>query len=184
MTDQPTEPVEPDDDDTGDGTDTDDDREPIEGDEAAPPATPDGPSLEAKLNEAGKATIAYHKKLTKILGDDADRHECPTCEGIGVVWGEQPTDAELVHPENLVTCDACAGWGRVLTGSKNPEHITAICTACAANGFITRPAAPAAVAYLPPAAETAPQTVSGQMIPGVGFVPFGESEPIPGTNVT
>ena len=89
-----------------------------------------------------------------------------------------------MHPDNLVTCASCAGYGRVLTGSKAPEHYTAICTSCAGNGFITQPTVVPPVSYLPPAVDTAPQTVSGQLIPGVGFVPFGESEPVPGTNVT
>jgi len=86
-----------------------------------------------------------------------------------------------VHPDNLVTCEACNGYGLVETGSKNPDHITAICTACSAMGYITKAAQPSNVAPLPTYVPPTDQPIAGQYVPGRGFVPYGSTEPIPGS---
>ena len=133
------------------------------------------------------ATQSYHTRIVNILGRDMEDKVCPTCEGFGFYDGPDPTAAhsdlpsDFVHPDNYVTCQDCNGYGEILSGSKNPAHAVVTCTKCSGLGYkIETVAAPSAPVYtLPTAENTSPQ--NGTYIPGRGFIPYGATEPLPGT---
>jgi hypothetical protein len=126
--------------------------------------------LERALND-------QRKRLEKIVGVELAGKECPTCDGMGYLPQGAADEPELVHPENLVTCEPCNGYGVVVTGSRNPDHVTAMCTSCAGNGFITKPLATTNVTPITPYTEspalTPVQAQMGTMMPDGTFVPFG-----------
>lgn len=142
---------------------------------------PAGPSSEAVMQAADKENRRYMKKLETILGPDEARHECVYCNGLGVAWGEQGATPDYVHPDNLVMCETCNGWGQVLTGAKNEMHYLAMCIKCAGNGYETVPAQPSNVATITPYTPPTDQPIAGQFVPGKGFIPYGSTEPIPGS---
>lgn len=171
------------DDDETPGLEPDEDDEQGEADAATPPA-PEPPSSEAVLKKADAENRRYHKKIDSIFGAKSGHIDCPTCEGLGIVWDDGKPEVDLVHPDNLVTCEACNGYGEVITGSKNPSHVTTICIQCNALGYITKTAQPALVAQLPPPAPEQAAPMNGQYVPGRGFIPYGATEPLPGTNLS
>jgi hypothetical protein len=144
--------------------------------ETAP--TPEFDASAEQWRQLDAANDAYIKKVVKIVGEDAPLVGCEHCSGRGFTLGEQEPEVPMVHPDNLVSCDACNGYGEIITGSRNPTHITSVCTACAGNGFITKPVVQAP-AYVPPAAPviTAQQAQYGTMLPDGTFVPLGAPAP-------
>jgi DnaJ-class molecular chaperone len=54
-----------------------------------------------------------------------------------------------------VTCDACNGYGSVITGSKAPGRETTVCIACSGNGYRTVTPQPENVTPLTPNADRA-----------------------------
>lgn len=134
-----------------------------------------------------QATQGYHTRIFNILGAEMEQKICPTCDGFGFADEQQVATSaaglpdDFVHPENYVTCDRCNGYGEILSGSKNPAHAVVTCTHCSGLGYrIEQAQIPqAAVSYLPPPVEA--QTLNGVYVPGRGFIPYGETEPIPGS---
>jgi hypothetical protein len=98
-------------------------------------ATDDG--SDALIKRAEKAQTNYAKRIRDIFGGGAPQYDCPTCSGLGLVWSIEEPQQELVHPDNLVTCEACNGYGSVITGSKAPGRETTVCIACSGNGYRT-----------------------------------------------
>jgi DnaJ-class molecular chaperone len=169
--------------------------EPTEPDESPDEAKPDDEDAEQEESEQTPAQAArshgsdeipkkleraltdQKKRLERIVGVSLDGKECPKCDGMGYMPEGTADEPEVVHPENLVTCEACNGYGQVVTGSRNPDHITAMCTSCAGNGFITQvaqlpPPTPIGVYTQPSSPLTAEQAQYGMMQPDGTFVPF------------
>jgi hypothetical protein len=76
-----------------------------------------------------------------------------------------------------VTCDACNGYGSVITGSKAPGRETTVCIACSGNGYRTETPQPENVLPMIPNAPapnaTQAQPVMGWQQPDGTFVPLG-----------
>jgi hypothetical protein len=168
-TEEPTEPTEPTEPATGD-----DDEE--EAETPASVAQRDGSADVAKKLE--RAVADQKRRLGKILDTDLDGCECPTCDGMGYTPGGLGAEPDFVHPDNLVACDACNGYGQIVTGSKHPSHHLAICTTCTGFGYITKQTAPQNVHTLPTHAPDAQAAQAGTLLPDGRFLPFGATEPI------
>lgn len=132
---------------------------------------------DALIKKAEKAQTNYARRIRDIFGDNAPQYDCPACNGLGLVWNTEEAQPELVHPDNLVTCDACNGYGSVITGSKAPGRETTVCIACSGNGYRTVTPQPENVTPLVPAqaqAQTSAQgPVMGWQQPDGTFVPLG-----------
>lgn len=164
---EPLEPIEP--------PDGDDDEE----EAAEPPATVaqrEGSADVAKKLE--RAVSDQKKRLARILDTDLEGCECPTCDGLGYTPGGMGEAPQFVHPDNLVACEACNGYGQLVTGSKNPAHELAICTTCTGFGYVTKQAQPQNVHTLPTHAPDAQAAQAGTLLPDGRFLPFGATEPI------
>jgi hypothetical protein len=132
---------------------------------------------DALIKRAEKAQTNYAKRIRDIFGDNAPQYDCPACNGLGLVWNLDEPAPELVHPDNLVTCDACNGYGSVITGSKAPGRETTVCIACSGNGYKTVTPQPENVTPLVPNSPVShgPQQtpVMGWQQPDGTFVPLG-----------
>jgi len=177
---EPAPPTEP-------GQPTPTEPEPDQPDNGDQPAEPEGqtPAQAAAalgsdelLKKADSANRAYHKKLAGILGDDPNRHECPTCQGLGVTWGEAEPALELLDAEDARPCEKCNAIGFVKTGSKNPQQATKPCNACGGRGWQNVVLAPAPVVPIITPQPAGEQPLAGQWVPGRGFVPYGQVDPI------
>jgi hypothetical protein len=132
---------------------------------------------DALIKRAEKAQTNYAKRIRDIFGDAAPQHDCPKCNGLGLVWNLGEDVPELVHPDDLVACDRCAGHGRVLTGSTVPENDTTVCGRCSGTGF--RVVTPQPENVTPITGNTtaydaqAQAPVMGWMGPDGQFVPLG-----------
>jgi rubrerythrin len=131
---------------------------------------------DALIKKAEKAQANYAKRIRDIFGDNAPQYDCPACNGLGLVWNLDEPTPELVHPDNLVTCDACNGYGAVITGSKAPGRETTVCITCSGNGYITKSAQPENVTPIQP---NAPTTFQPAQAPVMGFMgPDGVFQPL------
>lgn len=160
--------------------------EPIEPDEPDEPETPldappAGPSSEALMQAADKENRRYHAKLDKILGPDENRHECEACNGLGVKWGDDAPAPELVVAEDAEPCPKCNAFGLTLTGSKQPGQETKPCAGCGGRGWREKIVPLPPPVALPPYQQPVDTPVAGQYVPGKGFIPYGSTEPIPGS---
>lgn len=94
--------------------------------------------------------------------------DCPSCGGLSVI------PAELRPDPDLDTCRACGGLGQRLTGSRNAQAQTIVCTVCTGNGYIRRAPTPGQA----PAAEPVPLPVAGAgpsvpaLAPATGALPY------------
>jgi DnaJ-class molecular chaperone len=131
-----------------------DDADTVEEEEqtSAQAATDDG--SDALIKKAEKAQTNYAKQIRRIFGDNAPQYDCPACNGLGLVWNLDEPTPELVHPDNLVTCDSCNGYGSVITGSKAPGRETTVCIVCSGNGYRTVTPQPENVTPIVPNAPT------------------------------
>lgn len=124
-----------------------------------------------------RAITDQRKRLSKIVGVDLAGQECPTCDGMGYTVGGVGDAPDIVHPDNLVACEYCNGYGQVETGSRNPDHIHTICTKCGGLGYQTIAAQPSNVSQLPTPTSSAAQPVMGFLNPDGSFAPFGVNTP-------
>jgi hypothetical protein len=145
--------------------------------EQTPQAAAADDGSDALVKRAEKAQTNYAKRIRDIFGDNAPQYDCPACNGLGLVWNTEEAQPELVHPDNLVTCDACNGYGSVITGSKAPGRETTVCIACSGNGYKTITPQPENVTPITPtfaaAGVAAPAPVMGFMGPDGVFQPLG-----------
>jgi hypothetical protein len=137
-----------------------------------------------QIEKAERARATYNKRIDAIFGDAAPTLQCPTCDGLGRVWDAQPREPDLVHPDNLVTCEACNGYGSVITGSKAPGRETTVCIACSGNGYRTVTPQPENVTPLQPITNqtlaASPAPVMGWMGPDGVFQPLGTPNAVGG----
>jgi hypothetical protein len=145
--------------------------------EQTPQEAADDDGSDALIKKAEKAQTNYAKRIRDIFGDNAPQYDCPTCNGLGLIWELEVPTRKLKHPPELVPCQRCDGWGEVETGSKNPLHETTVCTACNATGWkVQTPQAENVTPILPNvstsnAAQATP--VMGWQQPDGTFVPLG-----------
>jgi hypothetical protein len=139
---------------------------------------------DALIKKAEKAQTNYAKRIRDIFGDNAPQYDCPACNGLGLVWNVDEPQQELVHPDNLVTCDACNGYGSVITGSKAPGRETTVCIACSGNGYRTVTPQPENVTPIVLNATAfdshTQQPVMGWQQPDGTFVPLGTPNAVGG----
>lgn len=139
---EPVEPIEPD--------DTDEE----EAEEAEPSAL-------AVVENIDKALTAEQKRhanaLRKALGEQWEHFaQCPLCQvdgyampyqpgeigpeqrdAIMTVMGESGPTRSATHPTKI-RCDACDGWGKLYTGSRDPAYEFDACVKCAGSGTMDK----------------------------------------------
>jgi hypothetical protein len=172
---EPTEPTEP------EPPQTD---EPSEDDEPSASAAAERDGSHALIEKAERANRNYTKRLREIFGADTTLYDCVHCNGLGITFEPEQTDgvpSDVKMAENLEVCEHCNGYGLNLTPSKNEDHMTAVCTKCSGIGYLVK-TTPAPVYEVPtPAAPAADTPIGGQWVPGRGFIPYGQTEPLPNT---
>lgn len=138
--------------------------------------------MDKKLEKEAKL---HEKRLGDIYGDQWEhRVMCPLCIGEGFMLpygpGELPaeqleamdalsgryTPPEYVEDSKYTMCEHCAGQGRTITGSKNPEHVTKLCDDCGGNGFKAKLYVPTPIATLP--APGSPEALNAGTPPNYG----------------
>jgi len=96
----------------------------------------------------------HENALKKIHGDHfADMAFCPLCLGQGflepIPAGNQPDEvweaitalsgrlqgSAFRHPDELVPCQRCDGYGQVATGAKNDHNAIILCDTCNGRGY-------------------------------------------------
>jgi len=106
---------------------------------AAPPAPPAeleppaGEPTEQQLKALDRETDRHLKKVGEIMGGFvAGFTPCSKCDGLGL---EQPGPEPRGH-DYFKTCETCAGFGQVLTGSLREGRNARDCPACGGNGYL------------------------------------------------
>lgn len=133
------------------------------------------------------ATKGYHTRIANLLGREMEDNICPTCDGFGFATAEQVQASttglpeDFVHPDEYVQCRSCNGYGEILSGSKNPGHAVVTCTKCSGLGYTIQAAHTNTTSATVYDFAPQPQTMNGTYVPGRGFIPYGETEPIPGS---
>lgn len=129
--------------------------------EAPAPAEPEisARDQEKMLRALEREASRHEREVAKIMGVDfAELANCPLCQIPGFVFPFQPgtehdearrsaveyylgaAEPDLVPSPTKARCDDCAGWGWVLSGARNPEHVREICDVCNGNGWVQRAA--------------------------------------------
>jgi hypothetical protein len=128
--------------------------------EAVPPAVQgmDETAMARMHKRVAQASATYAKKIAEILGDEAQMLElCPRCVGGGfpgfifpalmapvdadtkaavlLSIGEEAPNVSELDPYSR-RCDACKGWGRVLSGSRLNQQKTLQCLPCHGRGWV------------------------------------------------
>jgi hypothetical protein len=136
--------------------------EEIEGEDAEPEQEPEAPSEPSSLKlieDMEKALAAEAKRHSNALGKALGEHwvdfqECPLCQIAGYAMPYSPGEVEPAqrdaiarilgedvaptyrkHPRYRM-CAACAGMGKVDTGSLNPGFDLVPCDDCSGNGYV------------------------------------------------
>jgi hypothetical protein len=159
----------------------DEEEEAAEHEEAEAPA-PAPPSSEATLKKADAENRRYHKKLDAILGADSGHRECPACQGLGITWQQEEVPT-LLQAKSSERCDECDGWAIQRSGAREgTDQWSKPCEGCGGRGWKTKIAPPEVVATMPTPQLPTDTPIGGQYVPGKGFIPYGATEPLPGTN--
>jgi hypothetical protein len=128
-----------------------------------------------------KANSDHRKRLERLLGAPLEGQECPTCDTYGYVLGPKDETVPLTLAEDAEACEACGAYGEVLTGSKNPQQMVKPCSRCGGRGWREKLPPPQVVEPLPQWTPPVPEQQPGVYVPGRGFIPYGATEPLPGT---
>jgi rubrerythrin len=128
-----------------------------------------------------KANSDHRKRLERLLGAPLEGQECPTCDTYGYVLGPKDESVPLKAADDAEACDACDAFGEVLTGSKNPPQMVKPCSRCGGRGWREKLPPPQVVEPLPPWTPIPVTEQQGTFVPGRGFIPYGATEPLPGT---
>jgi hypothetical protein len=128
-----------------------------------------------------KANSDHRKRLERLLGAPLEGQECPTCDTYGYVLGPKDESVPLTLAEDAEACEACGAYGEVLTGSKNPQQMVKPCSRCGGRGWHEKVLPPPAILPVANTTPAEPAQLAGIMIPGRGFIPYGATEPLPGT---
>lgn len=107
-----------------------------------------------------RALVSHEKAMRKVMGEDFDAlAPCDACGGVGYTPPNVETVPELKHDPMTETCEACNGWGQVLTGALEGASPLRPCTTCNNSGYVTKAVELPAGVPLQPIAGTAPGTV-------------------------
>jgi hypothetical protein len=159
----------------------DEEEEAAEHEQAEAPA-PAPPDSEATIKRAEKENRRYHRAIDKIFGEDSGHRECPSCQGLGITWNAHEAAPDLKQAEDAEPCPTCNAYGVTITGSREPQQATKPCADCGGRGWrnVVKPLEPVAqMGVTPPPTDT---PIGGQYVHGKGFIPYGATEPLPGTN--
>jgi hypothetical protein len=164
------------------GLEQDEEEEAAEHEQAEAPA-PAPPSSEAVLKKADAENRRYHKKLDTILGPESGHRECPACQGLGITWAQAEDEPPLMKAEDAEPCPTCNAYGVTITGSREPQQATKPCADCGGRGWrnVVKPVPVPTPIVTPQAPANDP--IGGVFVPGRGFIPYGATEPLPGTNL-
>jgi hypothetical protein len=145
--------------------------------------SPSPPSSEAVLKKADSENRRYHRALDKILGPESGHRECPACQGLGITWAQEEEAPPLLKADDAEPCPSCNAYGQTITGSRNPDQTLKPCNDCGGRGWknVTPKLEPVAPIVTPQAPTNDP--IGGVFVPGRGFIPYGATEPLPGTNL-
>lgn len=120
---------------------------------AEPPPPVSEKEWEARIEKATKEASRHAGRIGEIFAEDAqDFQVCPLCSPIAPGFltpgelhdaGKAPvlallgaTDSEAYKTEDgALSCETCNALGKVLTGSKVPEHVTKLCPTCSGTGW-------------------------------------------------
>lgn len=126
---EPGGPAEPSEDDDG--------QEPAPRQERPEPS-PEQVAQAEQVMQLETAQANYEKRVRKIMGPDVPLTVCEACDGMGLVPPGGLEMPEFRQHAEYRPCDACAGYGQVLTGSKVPGSDIAKCPDCQGWGFLSR----------------------------------------------
>lgn len=115
--------------------------EPHPDDEAEPEdeaeAVAELPAIDTRALE--RALKAHEKAMAKVLGEGfGDLVPCAACEGVGYTPPNMTPQPELCHDPMTETCNACNGYGQVLTGALADAQPLRPCTSCQGGGYTTK----------------------------------------------
>jgi hypothetical protein len=114
---EPDQPAEP------DNPEPDPDREAVQASEPS----------RAQLRELDGELEHFRERVHEVMGAFvAGMVDCETCNGLGL---RPPDPAPRSHPW-FKTCPTCAGYGEVLTGSRDEQHLGVNCPRCAGRGYL------------------------------------------------
>jgi hypothetical protein len=118
--------------------------EPVEGeDEDIAPGEPPQPepSAEEQVKQLEGALRRFEKAMAKALNVEPPLDPVPMDGAVGFMF---PGAMELRTHDRFHICTTCNGFGKVLTGSHNPEHSTRDCpdTRCSGRGYWEKSAPP------------------------------------------
>jgi hypothetical protein len=129
-------------------------------DEHNPDAPDDDPDANNEVNaeKQMRAFVAEMERHTRAWADAAGvppetLEACPTCQGAGFL--DKPLKVSAHHQ----VCEACNGYGQVISGSLNPNAATVPCVECQGYGHVPKLAE---VSMTPANGVTAPAPVITQ----------------------
>jgi hypothetical protein len=159
--------------------------EPDAPDEPEPPSGPSEAELEKAFKSLERESDRHAKRVAEIMGADfANLQTCPCCQVPGFVFPFQEfsdTDQErrlailsylgqgeapYKDAADKRACEACDGYGEVLSGSRNPTHRVVACSVCQGLGWIQTAATIAAVPAIYDPATVASGVANGGAAPG------------------
>lgn len=128
-----------------------------------------------------RALKTHKTRIEGILGMRLDGHECATCDGMGFVMEPQGAAPDLRDADDAEPCEGCNAFGFVRTGSKVPGQDSKPCGRCGGRGWHEKVLPPPPFIPVQAASPEQPAQFGGNFVPGVGFIPYGATEPLPGT---
>ncbi len=130
--------------------------------EPEPHEPPSDVQAEATIAKIDREAARYGKAIAKIIeGSLIAPDQCPCCVFPGLVFGYNPhspddqmrkaaVDAyfgqalpEYKRATDTKRCQACDGYGLVLTDSRADNFITKVCVMCSGQGWVTDSGGPA-----------------------------------------
>lgn len=109
------------------------------GTEGEPEPEPDRERVQARepgkdqLRELDAELEHFRERTHAIMGPFVDGMvDCEHCNGLGI----RPPDPEPRSHPWFKTCPTCSGYGQVLTGSRDEQHLGVNCPRCAGRGYL------------------------------------------------
>jgi hypothetical protein len=106
--------------------------------EQPPEPSPEKLAQAEQITQLERAQETYLKRVEKILGPEAMPGLCPTCNGTALNFAGHEAAPDYHTHEKYITCESCAGLGKVLTGSRVIGAETQDCPECMGRGYLER----------------------------------------------